>query len=142
MADDLNKLEQAVERDMDLLCPLPAALPRPEFVAQVCAAVVAEAVRAGRHRRLWRFARGGLAAAAVVLMSVEIATRLRPAVRPVLSGESELAAWAAAVDESGARWARLVETGWSSDEPGSYEDAELDETFRSLEQSFEQFESL
>ena len=142
LADGLDKLEQTVEREMALLRALPPTQPSAPFLERVSVAMIAEA-RRGEQRRHWRrWTRGGLTAAAAVLMAVGLATRPSQKTVPVVGGERELAAWAAAVDESGAHWARLVEAGWPPEESSPAADVELDEVFRSLEQSCERFESL
>jgi hypothetical protein len=141
MPDDLNRLTAAVERDLALLRALPPVMLSDECLRRTTDAVVAEAARVRRQALAWRAARNGLVAAAAVLLAVVLVPRWtyrEPAGR---GDEDTLAAWAAAYDASGTRWAELADAGWSADNGGDA-DTEVDELFRGLEQSFERFESL
>lgn len=144
MNGELDRLERAVEREMSLLRALPTVTPRPEAVAQVKAAVISEATRVSRSQRALQGARIGLAVAAAFLLAVGWVGQSPPrsAVAPSDS-EAALRQWAAAWDESSHRLTRLLDAGIGGDYGGNNdENAELDEIFRSLEQSFSRFENL
>ncbi len=139
MNDDLDKLERAVERVMGLLRDLPAVTPRPESVARVKAAVVAESRRVARRRRLWRWTGTGLGAAAVLLVVVGIAFWQHGRRLPAPDPDAALSEWATALDESNARLASVLSTAGDTSED---ENAELDELLRSLDESLRSFENL
>ncbi len=141
MPDELTNLTDAVERDLTLLRALPPVMPSDECLRRTTAAVVAEARRVARQTSAWRWTRSGLIVAAAVLLAVVLVPRWADRAPAGRTGEDELAAWAAAYDASGSRWAELADADWSADAGGDA-DAEVDDLFRSLEQSFEQFESL
>lgn len=143
MSDEPHNLEQTVEQEMALLRDLPAATPRPECLAQVKAAVVAEAGRLARRRRALWWTGTGLGAAAAVLLAVGWLTFGRHA-RAILTSDPDtaLTEWAAALDESNARLASLLNGGGMYGDVGGDENAELDELFRSLDESLRCFENL
>ena len=143
MNGEMDKLAEAVEREMDLLRALPPVVARPEVVERIKSAVVVEARRWSRSRRMLRFAEVGVSVAAAVLFAVGLAMGTRPAAEP-LDPDRTLTAWAAAFDESGHRLTRLLDSGWVGNEygNGSDEETELDDIFRSLDQSFDRLENL
>ncbi len=141
MPDDLTKLTDTVERELALLRALPPATPSDECLRRTTAAVVGEACRLERRAPAWRLARNGLVAAAAVLLAVVLVPRWAYRAPASQSGEDDLTAWAAAYDASGTHWVQLADAGWPADDNGDA-DAEVDDLFRSLEQSFERFESL
>lgn len=143
MSTDFRELERTVEQEMGLLHALPAAAPRPERLARIQAAVVAEAGRLGLRRRTWRLAGVGTAAAAAILLMFGWRTFSRRAVETAAPDpEAVLAEWATALDESNDRLASLLEGDWTRVEPTANDDAEFDELLRGLDESFERFDTL
>ncbi len=143
MSTDFRELEQTVEREMDLLHALSAAAPRPERLTCIEAAVVAEAGRLARRRRVLRWTGTGLGGAAAVLLAVGWMTFARQARHVAASDpETALREWAAALDESNARLASLLAGGGTYADIGGDENTELDDLFRGLEESLRRFESL
>lgn len=145
MTNAIDKLEQTVERQMDLLDNLPVEPPRPECVARVKAAVVAEAARLGVLTSASRTPRW-LSVAAALLLAVGLSgvfmsqsARLGQPASDVELFEM----WAAAVDESSDTLAFLLEEGWVLNGAGAESDeSELEDFLHSLEESFEQFETM
>lgn len=143
MNGEVDKLERTVERELELLGELPLVAPRRECLERVKAAVAAEAVRVARAYRTPGGLRVGIGVAAALLLAVGLATRPPQPDRPAaLDAEATLRAWAAAWDESSSRLTSLLDEGWNGGVFGPDADAELDDLFRSLDQSFDRFESL
>lgn len=142
MSVELNTLEQMVERKMALLAALPAESLDAEALQRTQWAVAAENERLLRQRRLLRWTRGGLGAAASILLAVAWVLSVGTPPAPVGGDvEAVLSDWTAALNESTDRLASLREvvvTGEAGDEIGG----ELDELFNSLDETLERFESL
>ena len=145
MTSVMDKLEQTVERQMNLLDNLPAEPLRSECVAQVKAAVVAEAARLRVLTSASRTPRW-LSVAAALLLAVGLSGvfKSQSARLGQPAGDVELLEmWAAAVDESSDTLAFLLEEGWVLNGTGTESDeSELEDLLRSLEESFEQFEAM
>ncbi len=140
MNDELDKLEREVEQQMSLLRDLSVPTPGPECLRRVKATVSAETQRLARRRRLLRWTGTGIGAAAAVVCVVagisfwQHGRQLR---NP--GSDAALTEWASALDESNARLASLFSTASDTSED---ENAELDELFRSLDESLQRFENL
>ena len=139
MNDELSKLERDVEQELGLLRDLPPVTPGPSCVARVKAAVAAEAQRIARRRRLLRWTGTGIGAAAAVLLVVVGITLWHGRPPRATGSDAALTEWATAIDESNARLASLFS---AASDTGEDENAELDELFRSLDESLQQFENL
>jgi hypothetical protein len=143
VSTDLEKLGEAVEREMLVLHGLPPSKPRPECLALVKATVLAESVRVVRRRHVLRLARiGGVAAAAAFLVAGWTFFHERPARHTVTDADAQVTQWAAALDESDRSLTRLTEYGWTHGEFSRDEDAESEGLLQSLDQSFEHFGAL
>jgi hypothetical protein len=141
--EELDKLEQDVEQELALLCDLPTVTPGPECLSRVKAAVVAEANRLARRRRLLRWTGRSVGAAAAVLLAVGgIALWQRGPQRHAPDPDAALTEWATALDESNARLASVLSAGGTYGDAGEDENAELDELLRSLDESLQRFENL
>ncbi len=144
MADELEHLEQTVEREMGLLRALPAEPLGHLCLEHVQAAVAREAARLARTGRGLRVARAGLGLAAAVLLALTwwgLWSASPGSIAP--DPERLFGEWATAVDESSHRVAGVLEEGWvySRANPAG-DEAELDDFFYGLDQSFDQFEAL
>jgi hypothetical protein len=137
--DELNKLERDVEQEMDLLRDIPEVTAGAECMVRVKAAVVAEARRMVRRRRVLRWTGTGIGAVAAVLLVVVGISLWHRRQLPRPSSDVALTEWASALDESNARLASLFSPASDTSED---ENAELDELFRSLDESLRQFENL
>mgnify|MGYP000599894223 CR=1 FL=1 len=136
---ELDKLEQAVERQMRLLAGLPPVTPHPQCLARVKQAVVNEALARGRTAR-WRRRSAWLSATACLLLAVGLSQVFRvPAPSPLrTAGEEDWAVLlSSAVGESGETLGFLLEEGWLFTDAGSAADA-VDRLLESFEGSFEQ----
>lgn len=136
MTDVLENLERQVEQEMGLLRALGAPTPRAECLAAVQAAVATEAARLRRRRGLWRAFRGPLGAAAALLLAFGWVSSRSAAQRT--DPESWLQDWGAALDASRSRLSHAVEEGWTRGGPNG----ELEDLFRSLDETWTRFESL
>ncbi|MEW6198255.1 MAG: hypothetical protein AB1601_06275 [Planctomycetota bacterium] len=136
MTEALDNLERQVEREMGLLHALGATPLRAECLAAVQAAVAAEVARQRRQRDLWRALRGPLGAAAALLLAFGWASSLPPTSRT--DPETWLQDWGTALDASRSRLSNAVEEGWTR----GAADSELDDLFRSLDDTLTRFESL
>lgn len=143
MSDELDKLEQTVEQEMKLLTGLPSVAPRPECLARIKVAVVAEAQRQARRQRVVRWTGAGVGVAAVVALVVGLMFFERPAAhRPASDPGKAFNEWAAAVDESTAHFAKLLAGGGSSATVSDEEGSQIDELFQGLDESLQHFANL
>lgn len=136
MTHALENLERQVEREMGLLRALGATPLRAECLAAVQAAVAAELARQRSRRGLWRTLRGPLGAAAALVLAFGWASALSPTQQT--DPEAWLLDWGSALDASRNRLSNAVEEGWTR---GTTE-SELDDLFRSLDDTLTCFESL
>ncbi len=140
MQQDLNNLEQLVEREMHLLRGLPDVQPAPQCVARVTAAVLDESARLARRRRWLRLIPYATAAAAAILLAAITVVPARPARVSVADPDRALARWQTALDETRDRLRNVAE-GWTPAEGQVGEDAELDGWQRGLDTAFESLQS-
>ena len=147
-ADELDKLERLVERQMDLLADLPPEeAPRPAHLARVEAAVRAEAARQGRRTTAFPVLPRWATVAAAVLLAVGLTgvfTRSSGSAWPRVGDAELLAVWTEAVGQSSDTVTFLLDNGWmlNGADVEDGEQTEVDGCRESLEQSFEQFETL
>jgi hypothetical protein len=139
----MDKLQQTVEREMELLRDLPAAAPRAECVERVRSAVMQQARRAARIRRWISLGRAAAGAAAALILAVGWLT-LPIGVHSIGPDPGEvLDEWAAALEASSQRLAGLVGEAWAQGEARVGDDeGNLEELLDSLDRSFERFEAL
>lgn len=142
--DDLDNLEQQVEREMQLLRHLPPAEPDAACVARVQAAVERETIGVRRKRRNLTVLRSALGLAAALALAVLLTNRSLPTAAPDGgSPEATIAEWAAAWDESSTRVGELLADGLVSGSPaGTSTEQMLDDVLESLDRSLSQLEAL
>lgn len=147
-ADELDKLERLVERQMDLLADVPAEeAPRSAHLARVQAAVRAEAARHGWRTATFPVLPRWATVAASVLLAVGLTgvfTRSPTSVWPRVGDAELLAVWTEVVGQSSDAVTFLLDNGWMLNgvDVEDDEQTEVDGFLDSLEQSFEQFETL
>ncbi len=140
MQQDLNNLEQLVEREMLLLRGLPDVQPAPRCVARVTAAVLDETARLVRRRRWLRLIPYATAAAAAILLAVITVVPARPSRALSTDPDRALATWQIALDETRTRLHNAAE-GWSPAEGQAGDEGELDGWQRGLDTAFESLQS-
>ncbi len=142
MSNDISQLERRVEREMAALRALPDIQPGRACIERVQAAVIAAGARnSGWGPWPWQ-ARPWIGAAAALVLAIGWVTQTPPAT-PV-DPETLLADWASAWEESSERLVVVLDEGWlfGAGDDGVDEDAELDDLFQGLDQSFDRFEAL
>lgn len=134
MQKDLNKLEQNVESELQILRALPTARPSPAAVERTRQAVRAAALRRQAALRLYAFRQWVGVAAALVLA---IGWGLGPGAARMTAAETEavLDAWGHAFDASGV-WLNEVAANGEGYVAAELDD-EFDLLFWTLEQSFD-----
>ncbi len=135
MREDLNKLEQLVEREMHLLTLLPEVQPGPGSLARVTATVLSESARLARRRRWLRLIPYATAAAAAILLAVSFRVPARPMRASGADPDRALESWVVALDETRDRLRGAAE-GWSGTEGQAGADAALEGWLRGLDSSF------
>lgn len=140
MTGELDRLERGVEREMRVLRALTAEQPPSECVGRVQAVVIAESRRVARRLRLLGVLRTGLGAAAALLLAFGWAAT-SPQTAPWTGSDPEtvLRDWSAALAESSNRLTSLLAADLV---PDGSDDSELDDLFRSYDESLSRFESL
>jgi hypothetical protein len=116
-------------------------------VARIKAAVVAEAARLGAPVRAWRAVPRWLSIAATLLLAVGL-TQVFKGGRLLSGSPAEgielLEMWASAVDESNNTLMFLLDEGWvlNGVKTEADEETEVEDFLESLEQTFEDFETM
>lgn len=150
MNADVNRQEREIERQLAELTPhLNAPAPSEACLARVRAAVGVETRRLRARARWFVALRPWMAAAAAVALAVGLglpggADRTGSVFDPDESLDAILGDWVAALDDSGDRFARLLEVDWLAEGFDSTgEDSNTGEdALDSLEESLESFERM
>ncbi len=145
MWNELDKLEQAVEREMKLISQLPESRPSMTTMERLRRTVRNETVHYRTQQRTLSGLRnwGGIAAAVALAIGLTFGTTTSRDVADA-SPEQVLADWATAWDESHDRLTNVFDETWSlADGTSDLDDAgEIDELFESWDTALDQFDSL
>ena len=138
MSGEFEQLERQVEAQMCVLRGLREVRPSAACLAQVHAAVAAEAARSQGALRRWRAARGVVGAAAAVLLALGWGVTRGAAGAGAGDGEI-LNDWVNAADASGRAVTMLTDPFWTPADDAALSgegvdaEADLDDLFRSFE---------
>jgi hypothetical protein len=145
MSEEFEKFESELEREYARLGDLlNADAPKPELVARIQRAVAGEASRQKwRRKRLFALRTAVSTAAALLLLLFVALPRHPAAVAPPAASDASFAEWVAALDETDASFATLLDTDWLTATPSRDGDSgSMEGVIESLDESLQSFESI